>query len=177
MRPADFNKIYETILELAESRLIWPDPTEALMQGNKILYTQDLANVATRVTKTWYPLISIVPEPTKIKWSHNFVLKRTYSDTGEHVIHRYTKDRSKKISRLASDTEVHYNGVEIKGMKIRPTWFAVPFIPMLRHLGEIRTFFIRGKPMYFVFTRQDSRGNWIIQRGHQVTPLDCLSYV
>lgn len=136
--------MFETVLELAETHFLWPDPTDMLMQANKILYIEDLAKVAKRVTNTWYPVVAIVPDPMQLEWNDNMVLKRNSSDCGDHVIHRQTKDRENKIHALAKQTNKNYKGVAIKGVKLLPTWFAVPYIPLLRQLGEIQTYFFHG---------------------------------
>lgn len=167
--------MFDAVLELAETHFLWPDPTEALVQANKILYTEDLANVAKRVTNTWYPVVAIVPDPMQLEWNDNLVLKRNFSDCGDHAIHRQTKNREVKIHALAKQTISNYKNVVVRGVKIRPTWFAVPYIPLLRELGEMGALFLWGKLRFFIWTRQDATGEWFYLIGGQVTPLDLLS--
>lgn len=177
MKPDAFNKIYETLLELSNERVVWPDPREALVQSTKLLYIQELADVAARVTKTQYPVVSVVPDPLTMEWHDNMVLKRNFSDTGEHVFHRYTKDRDTHIKAQVEATKMCYKDLKIRGNTIFPTWFTVPHIPQLLELGEIRVFFVRGEISYMVFTRPSKIDppRLEIHPAISVTPLESIS--
>jgi hypothetical protein len=169
--------MYETLLDLTNGRVVWPDPREALIQATKLVYMDELAAVAARVTKTRYPAVSIVPDPTTMKWHKNMVLKRNFSDTAEHVFHRHTENLHETISHLVNETNQKYRGLNIRGADIIPAWFTVPYIPQLLDVGEIRVFFIRGTILYMVFTRpsKEKPGYLEMEEVRYVTPVESLS--
>lgn len=169
--------MYSTLLELAKDHFMWPDPTEAFIQGMKLPYIEHIANVASRVTKTWYPVVGVVSDPTIMEWHDNIVLKRNFSDTGEHVIHRGTENRVDTIVTKVNETKKNYMDLEVLGHRLSPTWFAMPYVSLLCDIGETRVFFFRGIIRYIMFTKQLNidPDNWDVDEAKYVTPIELIS--
>jgi hypothetical protein len=78
------------------------------------------------------------------------VLKRGHSGWSNHLITPNTPHPVDKI-KAALDTQRQTWGVSGHGFD-QPRWFCQPYMPLLIHLGELRTYLVNGVIYYTVAT-------------------------
>ena len=109
---------------LSSLTVIWPNPRELRLYGDKISLIANLNDVAHDVTHTSRPITVIITKDTPIP--DDVIIKRGYSDVGDHVI--MPKDHGRRSWRyLIENTNTP-----------RTTWFYQPYIRHLVKLGEFR---------------------------------------
>lgn len=78
------------------------------------------------------------------------VLKRSQSASNSHVITPLTKNPRKLLKDLRKDEKEFW--ADGLGIFPKPSWFFQPYMPLLIHLGELRTFIVNGIIFYTTHT-------------------------
>jgi hypothetical protein len=78
------------------------------------------------------------------------VLKRTHSGWSNHLISPYTNKPKEVIKQALREQRKCWN---VSGHSFdQPIWFCQPYLPLLIHVGEFRTFIVNGVIYYTVAT-------------------------
>jgi hypothetical protein len=150
---------------------IWPNPHELKVCANKLELTANLETIASGTTNTRRPLVTMVSDDV-IQEGHlppeltHFVLKRTHSETGNHVIQPDVdpEERHRLLSEPISIPEAQ--------------WFMQSHVKYLLDAGEIRMFFVGLKNIYNVHTIKDPEkdsSEWTFDYVEKITPLDVFA--
>jgi hypothetical protein len=167
---------------LSQHTVLFPDPHQMIARGSKLYTLQTLVELANTATRTGYPEVVIIDDIADLNmWKNeNLVFKRGYSDGGHDVGRGKGKPDMAIPRKRANDTAEHYDHPSLREYGVKPTWFAVPFIPELCEKGEIRCFFIGGRLSYLISTTPlhgHEMGDISIREVMEITPLTHLSYV
>lgn len=153
----------QNLKSLAQSTYIWHSVDMPSTIGSKWQLIENLDIIAasdqrqrpqSRLMKSGDPL------------PPNAVLKRTHSDSGNHVI--LPKDNP--VKRTWAYMDAHSN---IPGCR----WFSQAYIDLLRTVGEWRVVMVGGAPAYTIHTRPRKDKSWKYRTVTEFWPLDRLLYV
>jgi hypothetical protein len=158
---------------------VWPSYLELKSCANKLELIANLELVANSSTQTNRPMVKLltsgrdaegnrarlqIPDPIP----DNVVVKRSYSETGQHILLPETPNA---LKQAILQREVDIDEAQ---------WFTQSFVPFLKDTGEIRMFFVGMKNIYSVHTVQDPKkrkGHWDFEYVENVTPLDIVASV
>lgn len=114
------------------------------------------------------------------------VLKRSYSARSLHVITPRTIKPTKVLKKALQEQKRDWPQ-EKTGFIPKPMWFFQPYLPLLLHLGELRSFIVNGVLYYTVSTVTSEPNNPAalqICHAHIIRPLSafksvtlCICYV
>lgn len=148
MTPLQTEQYWLGLQRLREKAFLWPEPHDLLIEGAKLL-TYETIRASAAVLGEPYPNIVIEPEPSEElvveiqTGAKRCVLKRDFSDCGEHVFHPDMPNAVEIFQNAwTREGNVHRNGQPT--MFPRPIWFLQPYLPGFVLLGEIRAFFVNG---------------------------------
>ena len=146
------------------------------MRGCKLSTLDALREIAKSVTCTDYPEVVVITDPLKPEYLNNkdLVIKRSYSDAGNHVWKRDDQRDPATMRKFMKDTQSMYNHDSLRDWGVNPVWFGLPYIPQLIDKGEIRCFFIGGVLTYMISTRPIT-DELAVKEARQITPLSHLS--
>lgn len=137
---------------------MWPDPAELFLHSSKVLYLDELAKAAENGTHTEFPAVFIITSRSQEIGPH-MVVKRGYSDGGNHVITKLKADPGSAFREAWDDTQRQYRDLKVNGVNIIPPFFAVPYLDALQSHGEIRVIFVGGEIIHMTATDPDVPGN------------------
>lgn len=141
---------------------IWPPINQVNDIGSKKRLMQHLSNIAA-ISKTIRPVTKIISSQTHIP--NNIVLKRSHSDSGQHVLMPNEQGR---------DWESLSRHMEIPGC----VWMGQTLVPHLHDIGEWRVFIIGGRIVYCVHTRYNQgKRTWKWEPVTEYYSLNELKYV
>jgi hypothetical protein len=162
---------YDTYIR-SEARLrsltiMWPNPVELRLYGDKLSLIANLNDVAHNVTRTVRPKNIVMKPGCEIP--PDVVIKRGYSEVGSHVL-------------LPGDARRAWSYLERQQNIPRASWFYQPFVEHLLHMGEWRIFMVDCKPVYTMWTRKnrgskDLRDQWSFILVEDFYPLDIFRLV
>lgn len=159
----NIKKFNKAMKALSKEVYIWPPPNQIETVGSKLTLINHLDMVAGRSTKTARPNTRLLLPDDRIP--KQIVLKRTHSDSGEHVI--FPGDNNRNWEHLRSQSNIP-----------NCQWFGQTFISTLRTLGEWRVFFVGGRIIYVIHSVYNERkGSWKWERVHDYYSLDEFRYV
>jgi hypothetical protein len=141
---------------------MWPPIEQIDGVGSKTELIRHLDSIASEM-KTFRPRTKALIPGTQIP--NDIVLKRTNSDSGEHVIFPNHPNRNwEYLSRQ----------LEIPGC----VWLGQAMVDTLRYFGEWRVIFVDGKIVCIVHTKyQERTGTWKMQGIHDFYSLKELGCV
>lgn len=175
LKSSDIDVYFNNIRLLSDQVSIWPQPQELMFGGEKLPLLDDLSSI--HEDDDCYPFhtpIDNVAEFASNPANSGKVIKRSFSDCGNHVVHLKNKDATRKLSKLLKDEDRRYSPMAC----ISPSWFVMPFIPELISKGELRTFCIGGVPIYTVLTAplvQVGENVLDVHPAFHITPLSVLA--
>ena len=142
--------------------VIWPNPVELRLYGDKLSLIANLNDVAHRITQTARPKTVVMTPDCDIP--SDVVIKRGYSEVGSHVL-------------LPGDARRAWPYLQRQHNIPHASWFYQPFVPQLLDKGEWRIFMVDCKPIYTIWTRKNphSRGlrdQWSFELVEDFYPLD-----
>ena len=136
--------------------MMWPSPRELLIVGEK-LETHHLLGKCALALGYNHPAVTPIPEH-QLEWyagqisdkKITGVLKRTYSGWSNHIVTPYTKKQKDTIINALKTQQSSWG---TPGHPFSPPlWFCQPYLPLLLHIGEFRTFTVNGVIYYTVAT-------------------------
>jgi hypothetical protein len=150
-----------------------------LLRGSKLYIVNQLREIAQHITHTDYPEVTLINNPMDPTLANRpgLFIKRSFSDSGKHVLRASNPQDVKKIHDMVEETNTFYNHDSLRKIGAQPKWFGIAFIPEMLEKGEIKVYFIGGKLSYMVSTTPLSDGNLRIKQVFELTPLHHLSYV
>jgi hypothetical protein len=164
--------------DLARKTCLYPDPAQTIARGTKLYTLTHLREIAKTVTHTDYPEIVVIPDPSKKEFLNrkNLVMKRSFSDTGKHVLLRPSDRKGGPAAMQKSAREIAkwYDHQDLRDWGVIPTWFGQPFVQQLLKKGEVRCFFLGGVLRYMLAT-EPVRTDLQISEAGEFTPLSYLS--
>ena len=126
---------------------MWPHQDHVNTIGSKWELSQSLDLIAQERTRTARPRTRLLVDGERIV--NIMVLKRTHSDTGEHVV--IPSDIHKQ------NWEYLHGQLDVPGSH----WMVQSFVEPLVRLGEWRVFLVGGKVVYTVHTvKNRDRNTW-----------------
>jgi glutathione synthase/RimK-type ligase-like ATP-grasp enzyme len=123
---------------LSKLVFVWSPYIQVDTIGMKEELIDNLNSIAITVTKSMRLISQILKPGAHIP--EDAVLKRSCSDSGEHVLLPGNANRCWEFMGQVSP-------------RLKASWIAQRFIPELHKFGEWRVFFIGGKPIHVVHTR------------------------
>ena len=145
---------------LARYTYIWPPVDQASSLGSKWQLIENLDIIAhlsgstrpkSRLLQPGHPIPKLA------------VLKRTHSESGNHVIFPQGNNGKRTWTYIESHSEIP-----------RSKWFCQTFLPLLKDLGEWRVVIVGGHPIYTVHTQPGSGGTWKRQVASSFWPHNSL---
>ena len=128
------------LTSLSKSTVVWPDPWELLLYGDKSVLTEALDKVARLHTGTLRPLVHrLIPEePLEAFQDH--VIKRGYSGYSDSVL-------LPTPTRPELRWDVLLGPAEERHADYDAAWLAQPYLNLLRdpRYGEFRSYFVGGQ--------------------------------
>ena len=125
---------------------LWPPMDQASSLGSKWQLIENLDIIANSEGSTRPKSRLLKPGSTIPKGA---VLKRTHSESGNHVIFPQGETHKRTWEYLNSHSEIPCC-----------RWFCQMFIPHLRDLGEWCVIVVGGHPIYTIHTQPTSGGTW-----------------
>jgi hypothetical protein len=150
-------KYLEGMAILSSTTIIWPHPIETLWGGQKVVRMGKVARISANLG-TEVPLIATIASPDDLDRLdlRNVVIKRTYSECGEHVFYGRNMDR-KALSLTMDMTHERWFAMPAE---YQPVWFVQPFMPTIQEKLELRIVCVGRIPLYGV----------VIERGNHEEP-------
>ena len=155
---------------------IFPNPVQALAQGKKA-GTTFFVRMAALSLGYDQPLVTVAAPPTWedvqdiVTGRRLTVLKREFSDASRHVILKDMKISRSEWEKCISQAKVW------KDLPFGdPCWLEQPYVPQLRHMGEVRALIVNGLLVY-IFTSLENknfRGKWFVGSIQKVRALKML---
>jgi hypothetical protein len=142
---------------------IWPPVDQASTVGSKWQLIQNL-DVIAGIHRQTRPKSRLLKDGQPIH--PDTVLKRTHSESGNHVIFPNSEPYKRTWDYINSHSEIP-----------RCKWFAQSFVPLLKVYGEWRVIIVGGSPAYTVHTQPSQRNTWRRTVVTQFWPLKLLQYV
>lgn len=142
---------------------IWPPVDQASTVGSKWQLIQNLDIIAAKHRQT-RPKSRLLTDGQPIH--PDTVLKRTHSESGNHVIFPDSEQHKRTWKYLKCNSEVP-----------RCKWFCQTFVRLLRTYGEWRVIIVGGSPAYTVHTQPSPRDTWKRTVVSSFWPLNRLQYV
>ncbi len=165
------------IRRLSSSTTVFPSPDQMIWHGHKLALIMELSIIATQYTKTPYPKILPIRNPTDFTFQQreNLYIKREFSESSCHVL-KVTPDLkfTEHFANLVEETKELYDHDSIRNMGIQVRWFAMPYVDGLQRLGEIRLFFVGGKINHAVLTEVKDDGDITESAVEHYTPLHMI---
>lgn len=163
--------------KLNQTTRVFPDPSELLLLGRKLLVNTMLNQVAKALgndrprhtviseTPTWEEYQTMGGDRPKLEaW------KREFSDESLHVLLPFKNNRKDEESfRTMSEKEKEWIPLGLK-----PQWFKQPLITPLCYLGEIRSYVVQGTLYYAVHSVPNERGEQNYYSTQNVMPLSLV---
>jgi hypothetical protein len=149
------------LTELCRNVTVFPSPDQMLLRGSKLYIINQLREIAQRIIHTDYPEVTLINnpmDPTLVNRPGLFI-KRSFSDSGKHVLRASNPQDVERIPDMVEDTNTFYNHDSLRKIGAQPKWFGIAFIPEMLEKGEIKVYFIGGKLSYMVSTTPLSDGN------------------
>ncbi len=171
MAPLQMEKYWLSLEWLRQKVFIWPEPHDLIVEGAKFLTYETIWASAAALGEP-YPNIVIETNPTEELVSEisttakKCVLKRDFSDCGEHVFHPHMPKAIEKFQKACEREENVYRDGHLTIFP-HPIWFLQPYMPGFVHLGEIQAFFVN-RMLYNSFVTTPVDGN---PSGLEVGPL------
>ncbi|KAF8059076.1 hypothetical protein FPV67DRAFT_1675771 [Lyophyllum atratum] len=179
-----FNEIYETLVDLAKVKVVWPNPLEVVYHCAKIDYIRDLSHIAHHSEPPQsYPHHATIETKDEVNWDEAIVIKRGYADGGKKVVCAPEEGADPeelspqdKFAKFWDETQERYRGLMVNDQPVNIPFFSMRYIPAFRIIGEIRAIFVSGRLRYRVQTIPiaGEPGKWNYNHVHNVTPKDKL---
>ena len=141
---------------------IWPPVDQASTVGSKWQLIDNLDIIAAKYRHT-RPKTRLLNPGQPIP--ENTVLKRTHSESGNHVIFPKGDPDMRTWEYLNSHSEIP-----------RCKWFAQTYVDFLKVYGEWRVIIVGGSPAYTVHTQPSSWNTWKKTVVSSFWPLNLLRY-
>lgn len=137
---------------LATSTIIWPDPLDLIVAGQKIHWTKRFADINEK-SCLMAPMMHVLKAADDLpKHSSLAVIKRGYSERSRHVYFNKSQNglplRS-VINQAMEETQENWKGFP-RGFV--PKWFVQPLLKTMIELGEAKLFFVDLEYLYGVVT-------------------------
>lgn len=169
----DIAKYMTSIRVLSAYTKIWPNVEELIKCANKVELSANLDAVASETTNTPRPKLHLVTSIADSagrrkyhipdQFPEYFVIKRTHSEVGAHVLLPDIEDGIKKV-------KVH-QPIDIPDAQ----WFMQSWAHFIREAGEIRMFFVGMTHVYSVHTvKKPGDSDLTFVYVETVAPLDIL---
>src|SRR5262245_62066434 len=130
---------------LCSKTFIWPHPIETLLSGQKIIRLKELARINAEFGNE-VPLIANITSVDDLDRLdlRNVVLKRTYSEFGEHVFigENINKER---LANMMDQNHEHWSQMPAH---YQPVWFVQPLLPTMVEKLELRLVCVNRYPLY-----------------------------
>jgi hypothetical protein len=183
LRREDVEKYKVAVHVLSCYAMVWPNVEELTKCANKIQLAGNLEVVASEENTNCKRPKMVLLTSEEDQEGHrqhrsfpnpipdHFVVKRTHSETGHHVLLPDMDDDSKQ-ARLREPVDI-----------AEARWFLQSASSLLKEAGEIRIFFVGLKIIYKVHTKwretrseyeESEHDSWAIKFVENVTPLDVV---
>jgi hypothetical protein len=144
------------MVKLSKTVMIWPHPVDLLRGGHKLIQTRTYAEIATSIGSP-YPLLTTIHDVNDLDClrSKDVIIKRAYSECGEHVLFGNSADADlkAKLQREMEITRKHWSSLPPHR---QPVWLMEPLLPTMDEKCEVRCFFVGMKWLYSVVTGKGS---------------------
>jgi hypothetical protein len=174
----DFPATVKHLMQMSKRTLLFSNFSQAILRGNKLWVVEQLQAAAKSVTKTFYPIIKDIPDLLKAEVSSRncLVVKRSFSENTKHVLFQHNAQYKYDIQKLEAERVKHYDHAAVKMCGVQPRWFGVSYIKEMKEKGEVRVYFIGGKPLYMMAMRPLENNQGLdVELVSWVTPLAYLS--
>lgn len=174
--------VWANIRRLCQLTTIFPSPDQMIWHGNKLAVVRELAIIAREHTRTPYPKIVPIKDPSNIDFKNkglgNLYVKREFSECGYHVL-KVADDREfkKQFLKQVKETDKLYDHESIRKMGIHVHWFCMSYVDGLQSLGELRVFLVGGIVCQTMMTQVKGDGEWDECAVGHVTPLRLIEQV
>ncbi|KAF8329671.1 hypothetical protein F5887DRAFT_1082366 [Amanita rubescens] len=169
--------VMTNIHRLSSFTTVFPSPDQMIWHGHKLALISELSLIANDYTRTPYPRILPIRDPTEFTFQQreNLYVKREFSESSCHVL-KVTPDMEfmQRFGDLVDETKELYDHDSIRNMGIQVRWFAMPYVDGLQRLGEIRLFFVGGKITHAVLTEVNEDGDITESAVEHYTPLHMI---
>lgn len=148
-----------------------------IWHGHKLTLIMELSRIAANYTKTPYPKILPIRDPTDFTFQQreNLYIKREFSESSCHVLKvTPSLEFTEHFANLVEETKELYDHPSIRNMGIQVRWFAMSYVDGLQRLGEIRLFLMGGKISHAVLTEVNDNGTITESTVQHYTPLDMI---
>ncbi|KAK7434310.1 hypothetical protein VKT23_020260 [Stygiomarasmius scandens] len=173
LTPSNFPRFWKHLLRLSENKPMWPGPLHVLPSAAKIGLHVLLGKAAAKRRQYPHPHVyslDSMEQATSALRDPGLVVKREYSDCGEHVFVHYSKKREDELRKAWEDTKSIYQGCPLV-----PAWFAEPFSTAFAEKGEIRAYLANGLFVGAVYTEpMPKEDRLFVERVDRFTPLNLL---
>ncbi|KAG6847037.1 hypothetical protein H0H93_010513, partial [Arthromyces matolae] len=178
--PTTFYKYWVRITKLAETKVVYPNPTESLYAGSKVFYIQEYAKISK--SSPFEIPVMFVFKPVKNQTLHpNVVYKRSFSDCSKGVFVATDAEQHQailtKMLEQNKAMQATYGKLKSK-LPLACCWWAMPFNPLLKYVGELRVEIMGGVIVSVTETRVSPGPPQLIavHEVRHVTPLDMIKY-
>lgn len=148
---------------LARLTYLWPPVDQASTLGSKWQLIENLDIIAAQ-GQTVRPQSTLLESGDPL--DDQLVLKRTHSESGNHVLLPGSHRVARTWRYLNKQSEIP-----------RCRWFSQTNVPLLKTLGEWRVVMVGGAPAYTVHTQPTTTKLWKHRPANSFWPLDRLRYV
>jgi len=137
----------------AQKTVVWPDPDDLLIAGQKVLTHARLSAIGDALGHKQPDIRFVKSEGVEELARHisqgsskEIVMKRSMSYGKKHVVHAGTT--AEELNEILRGERLW----DKAGGFGRPAWFVQPFLPLMETLGEVRAFVANGILCYIVRT-------------------------